>query len=183
MDYAISKLPGSDTMSYLVEKSFPFSFHAMQSDAAPEPDASQQLVFALLECVADSQGLVRSEEKSSDIERLEHKINLVIFLLNNLIQPSQVRPESHMLRLSADSIAWQGETRLPEGQLIAIELYLHPMISVPLRCVARVGVQEGDWCTAILSGLTEEGMSTWSKWVFRQHRYQVAQSREQVQSA
>ena len=171
-------------MSYLVEKSFPFSYQAAPSDAAPEPaDASQQLVFALLECVSDSQGLVRSEEKSSDIERLEHKVNLVIFMLNNLIQPSQVRPESHLLRLSADSIAWQSETRLPEGQLIAIELYLHPMLSLPLRCVARVGTPQDGWLSATLSGLTEEGMSTWSKWVFRQHRHQVAQAREQAQPA
>lgn len=170
-------------MSYLVEKSFPFSFQTVTSDAVPEPDATQQLVFALLECVADGQGLVRNEEKSSDIERLEHKINLLIFMLNNLIQPSQVRPESHLLRLSADCIAWQSETPLPEGQLIAIELYLHPMISLPLRCIARASIQQDGWMSATLSGLSEEGMSTWSKWVFRQHRHQVAQAREQVQSA
>ena len=170
-------------MSYLVEKSFPFSYQAAPSDSAPEPDASQQLVFALLECVADSQGLILSEEKSSDIERLEHKVNLVIFMLNSLIQPSQRRPELQLLRLSADSIAWQSETPLPEGQLITIELYLHPMISLPLRCVARVGTLHDGWLSASLSGLSEEGMATWSKWVFRQHRHQVAQARERAQSA
>ena len=169
-------------MSFLVENSYPFAWHAVQTDTVPEPDAMQPLVFALLECAGEPRAaLDQSEEKASDIERLEQKINLVIFMLNNLLQSTHARPESQRLRLAADSIAWQNATPFPAGQLLSIELYLHPMITLPLRCYARTTTHAQGWTTASLAGLSEEGMSAWSKWVFRQHRQQVAQVREQGQ--
>jgi len=168
-------------MSHLVEKALPFSAQAVQSDTLHEPDFMNQLVFALLECMGDNLNLARSEEKTSEIERLDHKINLVIFMLNNLVQPSQSRPAAHLLRLGADSLAWQSEDSLREGQLMLIELYLSPTLSLPLRCHVRIGAQQDGWITASFSGLAEDERSAWSKWVFRQHRHMVAQSREQAQ--
>jgi hypothetical protein len=131
--------------------------------------------------MGDNLSLARSEEKSSEIERLDHKINLVIFMLNNLIAPSHTRPAAHVLRLGADSIAWQSEESLRTGQLMLIELYLTPTLSLPLRCHVRIDTQQDGWVTASLSGLAEDERAAWSKWVFRQHRQMVAQSREQGQ--
>ena len=168
-------------MSYLVEKSFPFSSHVVSTDTANDPDAMQQMVFALLECLGDTGSLLRSEEKTSDLERLEHKIDLLIFMLNNLIQPSQVRPAAQLLRLTADSIAWQHSEPLSAGRHVIIELYLHPRVAMPLRCEARIEHQEQGWTYASLAGLSEEAQSAWSKWVFRQHRHQIALAREQEQ--
>lgn len=168
-------------MSHLVEKAFPFSVQAVQSDTVHEADFMNQLVFALLECMGDNLSLARGEEKSSDIERLDHKINLVIFMLNNLIQPSQTRPAAHLLRLGADSLAWQSEEALREGQRMLITLYLSPSLSLPLCCHVRITGQEDGWVTADLAGLAEDERTAWSKWVFRQHRQMVAQTREQAQ--
>jgi hypothetical protein len=168
-------------MSHLVEKAFPFSAQAVQADTLHAADFMNQLVFALLECMGDNLSLARGEEKSSDIERLDHKINLVIFMLNNLIQPSQTRPAAHLLRLGADSLAWQSEAPLREGQRLLIELYLSPSLSLPLRCHVRIDAQKDGWVTAGLVGLAEDERAAWSKWVFRQHRQSIAQSREQEQ--
>ena len=165
-------------MNYLVEKNLPFSYRPVAAETSCDTGTMNQLVFALIECIGDGIGLPQVQDLASDTQRLEHKLNLVMFMLNYLIKPTQDRPATCLLRLGSDSIAWQAETPLAQEQIVLIELYLEPMLSLPLQCCARIIGQQEGWCMAQLTGLTEEGMSVWSKWVFRQHRQFVAHSRE-----
>ncbi len=166
-------------MSCLIEKQLPFS---CQVKVASERDGyaeQNDLVFALLECLAEGVSIQRHQDFSSDMQRLEHKLNLVIFMMNNLLQPVQSRPEPQTLRLDTESIAWPCANKYAMGTKVHIELYLHPMIPIPLVCTVQVEACQDGWCRASLLGLSEDAMSSWSRWVFRQHRQFVAQSREQ----
>lgn len=166
-------------MSCLVEKQLPFS---CQVDVVSRHDGSAEnndLVFALLECLAEGVNIQRHQDFNSDMQRLEHKLNLVIFMMNNLLQPVQSRPDLQTLRLDTESITWPNEIKHAVGTKVHIELYLHPMIPIPLVCAVEVQACQDGWCRASLLGLSEDAMSSWSRWVFRQHRQFVAQSREQ----
>lgn len=166
-------------MRYLVEKNLPFSCQVMTGSSNFKTEPMNHLVFALLECFGENVGLPQSGvETGSDIERLEHKLNLVLFMLNNLIQPNLSRPAVQLLRLGTDSVSWQTSVSLNSGQTVLLELFLHPMLSLPLQCCAEVIELEEGWCTASLTGLTEQDKTVWSRWVFRQHRHFVAHSRE-----
>lgn len=166
-------------MSCLVEKQLPFS---CQADVVSQHDSfaeNNDLVFALLECLAEGVNIQRHQDFSSDMQRLDHKLNLVIFMMNNLLQPVQSRPDLQTLRLDTESISWPCASKHAVDTKLRIALYLHPMIPIPLTCTVQVEQCQDGWCRARLLGLSEDAMSSWSRWVFRQHRQFVAQSREQ----
>lgn len=165
-------------MACLIEKKLPFSYCAGADNSVDISIVSNDLVFALLECLADGVNIRRQQDMATDTERLEHKLNLVIFMMNSLLQPMQMRPASVTLRLDTESIAWQTSTEFEPRSTVHIEIYLHPMIPLPLRCPVRILECQHGWCHAQLHALSDEALSSWSRWVFREHRHVIALSRE-----
>jgi len=165
-------------MACLIEKQLPFSCHLPASSDFTQA-GNNDLVFALLECLVEGINIQRQQDFGSDIERLEHKLNLVIFMMNNLVQPAHSRPAPRLLRLDTDSIAWQSDTAYQHGATLHITLFLHPMLPIPLQCAVCVEDYQDGWCHARLQGLSEDALASWSRWVFRQHRHLIAQTREQ----
>ncbi len=184
-------------MSYLVEKEFAFTCDpltttgASTSPSLPDSDPSPSNlysniynvsstfpVFALLDSLTDYIHNLGDQDLKSDNDRVENKLNLIIFLLNNLVGSQKTKPSLQRLRLSAEGLAWQDKRSFHEGQVILIHLYPDEVMNVPLVCQVIVTQKNKSWYHATLNGLSEDEMSAWSKWVFRLHRFQVSQARQ-----
>jgi len=148
-------------------------------DSGPRLFPANQVAFTLLEQF-NEQGIQRENDFDSDIQRLEHKMNLIIQLLGQMMASQQTRPAAVELKLGADFIAWYEPEATPSDEFI-IELYLSEEIALPVQ--ARVVVDELDngWCQARFEGLSYEEQSAWERWVFRQHRRNIANKREHIQ--
>jgi hypothetical protein len=165
-------------MTSLVEKTFPFTCREIHGECTADLSSGNDLLFALLECIAEGIHIRRQQDFGSDTERLEHKLNLVIFMLNNVVQPPHTRPDSRLLRLETDAISWQSERVFEASTCVYLEIFLDPMLPIPLRSILRIETCRDGWCRAPLTDFSDEALSSWSRWVFRQHRQQIAMARE-----
>jgi hypothetical protein len=139
------------------------------------------IAYSLLEQTTHQQ-ITRDTDFDTDIQRLEHKLNLVIQMLGQLMQTEQSRPEPHKLRLAAETIAWQYPSA-QIGQRYIITLFLYDSIAVPIQALVEVIDVTSEWCTARFVSQATDEQSAWERWVFSQHRRQVAQNREHVSHA
>ena len=134
------------------------------------------IAYSLLEQTGQ-QVIARDNDFDSDIQRLDHKIDLVIQMLGQLIKTQQTRPASTLLRLGAETIAWQNP-QAKVGQEYLITLFLFEAIAVPIQALVRITELDGEWCTAQFVSQSADEQSAWERWVFRQHRRQVAHTRD-----
>ncbi len=160
-------------MSFLVETTLPFHVTTDTAQVA----SFNHVAFSLLEYLGDGNRL-QQNEANSDIQRLEHKVDLLLFLLSQFMQQQQKPPAAQTLRLNSDSISWQTSEQFEVGQLVSITLYVHHTIPVPLCCQLEIVEQDTHWVFGRLHNLAEEDMAAWSRWVFRQHRRTVAMNKQ-----
>jgi hypothetical protein len=118
----------------------------------------------------------RDQENSSDIERIEAKLDLALNLLAKLLSQHAARPESRPASLSAAVIEWlDGGAQAPAtGSDILISLYIHPQLAQPLLLPAKVRssqpVAGGTRVAAEFTRLSEEVGDWLERTVFRNHR-------------
>lgn len=164
-----------EAMSYLVEITAAFEFQPLISDQ-PLYRGDNAIAFALLEQYSDTP-IARDREPETELQHLDHKLNLIIQMLGQMMQASQSRPPLHLLRLGADFVAWQ-QSQLQAGSQGTIELYLFDEMVLPIKAQVEIFQVTDGWSYARFSGPGEEALSAWERWVFRQHRRAVAQQRE-----
>lgn len=110
-----------------------------------------------------------------DIFRVEAKLDLLTSLVTRLLDKYELVPPLAAVTLTARSFHWHG-SMLPAdaGRSGIIELYVHPLVAAPLRLPARIekpGV-------AVLAELPPMMRNALEKFLFRQHRRQVAEHRQ-----
>ena len=99
-------------MSFLVEIKCPFAWKLCPAGDATSEFPLNNIAYTLLE-ETGHQGIARENDFDSEIQRLEHKINLVIQMLGQLMQSKQSRPDKVLLRLGAETIDWQNPQAQP----------------------------------------------------------------------
>ncbi|WP_026279781.1 PilZ domain-containing protein [Thioalkalivibrio sp. ALJ16] len=143
-----------------------------------DPVLAQRLIESL-DLFDDSQSRAVSpheEEGAPEVQRLEHKLDLLLHLVAESLHPE--RPDPVAVTISARGIV------LPEGTLPEdcdrVEIYLSRLLPQP--CVLGVetpttrGAQQFTRWTGI-DGPLEEAIG---RWIFRLHRREVAEKRQKV---
>lgn len=110
-----------------------------------------------------------------DMFRLEAKVDLLTSLVTRLLTHYEMVPPLAAVTLTARTFHWHGKVLSAEpGQSGIIELYVHPLVAAPLRLPARIesaGVASlGEMSQPVRNGL--------EKFLFRQHRRQIAVHRQ-----
>ena len=165
-------------MSFLVETTCPFSWKPWSADDGVAEFPLNHLAYTLLE-EAGHQSVAGEKDSDSDLQRLEHKLNLVIQMLGQMMHSQQPRPEAVPLRLGAETIAWQNPSA-KSGQRYVETQFLYRSITMPIQALVEVIEQDQDWCIARFVSAAPEEQSAWEHWVFRQHRRQIAHARTAV---
>lgn len=133
------------------------------------------IAYSLLE-QASHQAIARDSDVDSELQRLEHKIDLVIQMLGNLQQSRQTRPKAITLKLGAETIAWQ-VPELAIGQHCMVTLFLSEAIAIPIQAHVEIIERDGEWCVARFVSQSPDEQTAWEHWVFRLHRRQIATAR------
>ncbi len=167
-------------MSFLVEIKCPFAWKLCSADDGMNEFPLNNIAYTLLE-ETGHHGIARENDFDSEIQRLEHKINLVIQMLGQMMQSKQSRPDKVLLRLGAETIDWQNPQAQP-GERYLVSLYLYESVAVPIQAYVDIIEKQGEWCSARIVPLSTDEQSAWERWVFRQHRRQVANTRAHTSS-
>ncbi len=110
-----------------------------------------------------------------DLFRLEAKLDLLTSLVTRLLDKYELVPPLAAVKLTARSFHWHGSMLPSEaGRSGIIEIYVHPLVAAPLRLPARIE-QAG---SAVLAEQPQVMRNALEKFLFRQHRRQVAGSRQ-----
>lgn len=167
----------------LLERSLPLTWTREESVVVSVNPAQNRIVFGLLDNLDESLTSAPDSETSGELQRIEAKLNVITQILGLLLQDRQSPHEAVMLRFSNDSLAWQVTTPAPPvGALLQISLYPEGNLPVALSFTARVLAVEDGWMEVDMHGLSEDEQAIWSRWVFRQHRRQIATARNRLAS-
>jgi hypothetical protein len=134
------------------------------------------IAYSLLD-QTEQLAIKRDNDFDSEVHRLEHKLDLVIQMLGQLLHTQQTRPASVLLRLGAETIAWR-HPAAKVGEQYRVTLFLYESIALPVQAIVEIKDVEEDWCTAQFVSQSSDEQSAWERWVFRQHRRQVAHNRD-----
>ncbi len=143
---------------------------------------TERNVRVLQACAAIEEhgGSDKPEEPSPDVQRLDLKINLLLDLVGQLLVSNHPRPTGVPIRFNALGAIWRGATPLPEaGTQGVAEIYLRDFLPDPLRLVGRItSVTPDGQIKARFNPPNETIADLMEKLIFRQHRRQVAGSRQ-----
>lgn len=113
------------------------------------------------------------EPVTVEIERLHHKMDMVLELLSTLLRQSVALPPVAAAWITPAGIRWQSGGAPPPGSLVLLEIHLHPGLPSPLRWPATVDAS-GD---ALFQPLGEACALEMERHVFVRHRRSVADAR------
>lgn len=166
-------MPGS----ILLERHLPLSWSMLPQQVGAADSAHNQLVFTLLD-KQEEPALHKPEgETGAEWARVDAKLNVIMQLLGQLLQARQPLPPSVAIRFTSDTLAWQVTQAPPPGSLLQVAIYPETYLPLAVNFVARVQANAENWMEVDMHGLSEEQLAIWSRWIFRQHRRQIAQNR------
>lgn len=124
-----------------------------------------------------------------ELKRQDLKIRLVLELLSMLLVQNKMMPEPGHVRFSSDTFSVPLDSQvlpadaspeLPEGKLYKLSLYVDPGLPRPLILYAEAtsGAEAG-WQDFSLLQIRQSLQDVLEKFIFRQHRRIVAQTRKQ----
>jgi hypothetical protein len=146
-----------------------------------------QTIYLLEESIVDSSDGQSGQENA--LLRLEHKVNVLMGMVSQLLMQQLQMPEKYWLRLNAYAMEWcepvpssPATSSLPlPGQTLLVTLYLHVALPQPVRLIGEVKqVESGDDGSLVrlqLQGLGDSTRNALEKFVFRHHRRAIAQTR------
>jgi len=121
---------------------------------------------------------------SSDLGRVEFKLNLLLDMVAQLVERETTMPESVPVTLGSAAIEWSSITPPREGALLELSLYLHHKYPQPFIVIGQVlsikAIEGGGGKYLIrlaFEAMSDAIQSGLEKLIFRQHRRSIAQSR------
>lgn len=121
---------------------------------------------------------------SADLSRIEFKINLLLDLVTRLVVGEAEIPEAVPVTLGSAGIEWLAPQVPQADSLLELSLYLHRQYPRPFVVIGRVcgvnlmGDVDGNYQIRLafepMRDLVQSGLE---KFIFRQHRRSIAQSR------
>jgi hypothetical protein len=118
----------------------------------------------------------------ADLARLEFKLDVLLATLGRLLARESAMPATVPVRMYAGGIEWLArEACPPSGAHGRLTLYVNPVFPQPLVLHGRVTGHRSDpqglWTQFAFTGLSPPVVDLLERFVFRQHRRQVAESR------
>lgn len=139
------------------------------------------------------QNLLLHDEASQDVEeiekgaaqehfkRLETKLDLLLSLVAEMIAERRRLPREHLLSLAASGlrVSTQADelTRLSDGDLLRLRIYLDPQIPRPFDICGHIVAVQASGFVLRFCQLEPHLQDLLDKWVFRHHRRAIASSR------
>jgi hypothetical protein len=138
-----------------------------------------QTISALEESVERN---VDEAERGSEIARLELKLNILLDLVSEIASRNLELPPQRVVRLCADRLLWPDDGYYRAGEALRVDLYLQPGYPRPLQLLGVLSEQrhqEGEsvWAQIELSQPEEMMTDAMERFIFRQHRRQIALQR------
>ncbi|NTV96874.1 MAG: hypothetical protein HGA75_15910 [Thiobacillus sp.] len=155
---------------FAVATALPFAWQAGQ------PSASTSHGSLLLLRVVNMLDAGEIESDRSH-ERVEARLDLMLYWLGQQLFGDQAAPATVPLRLEAGSIAWPADS-LPASEEVILSLHIHPAMAAPLRLAGHVTGMAGGHVMAKLQFDSEELSDAWTQWLFRRHRRAVHEARQ-----
>jgi len=131
-----------------------------------------------------AEGLEEEHDPTHALRRLESKVDLILDILSALARVQNLLPGEREIRLSAKGIGWMlgtDEVAPATADWVAVKLYLEPHYPQGLEVIGRIqnvhprrGAHE---VVMVFEGLGDKVEEVLTKYIFRQHRQQVALDR------
>jgi hypothetical protein len=117
---------------------------------------------------------------AAEISRLDHKLNLLLELVGQLVATSHSRPPVLAVRLNVLGASWiAGDTTPAIGTLGMLELHLRSFLVDPLSLFARVeSVYENRHVEIRFEAMSKTVADHMERLIFRHHRRRVAGARQ-----
>jgi hypothetical protein len=116
-----------------------------------------------------------SNEMLHEIRRLENKVDLALDLIMDLVSKSSPQPPSTHVRFNEYGLEWQGVSGLAAGSKVLISLYLNPRFPRPLFLTGTL--LQRDPNIVEFDEMPETINDYLTRFIFRQHRRQIARQR------
>jgi Atypical PilZ domain, cyclic di-GMP receptor len=168
------------------EDVLPIGWRALSKplDMAAVSALTERNIRTLLVCATiEEQGPVeKAEDKSlhsTDLLRLEVKMNLVLELMGQLLAAQQPRPRPVSVRFNALGANWRATTPPRVGEQGLLDIYLRECLAQPLTLIANVTHVSVEGVVKV--AFTPPGEATADlieKLAFRRHRRHVAGVRQ-----
>lgn len=113
------------------------------------------------------------EPVTVEIERLHHKMDLVLEMMSVLLRQARPLPPVVAVRITPAGLRWQAGEAPPAGSLVLLEMHLHPGLPSPLLWPGRM-TASGD---ALFEPIGEACALEMERYVFVRHRRSVADAR------
>lgn len=164
------------------EESFALGFSA--ENISDLDQSAAEVLTAIIALEQMSYEHVDNDNKglSSEIHRLEQKLDFITELLAKVLQSQQQKLEKNSIKMSAENIFWQSNLSLKEGDFCLLSIYLSQKYPSPLQLPVKVISLAGSESeTKYLCGqvlLTDEiVIDDLTRLVFLYHRRQIARNR------
>ncbi len=140
--------------------------------------------------MVDEQPVIEHDEElsalSQELQRIDHKLNLVLELLSQTLRSWRNLPDPVAVRITSGGVQWESGEELPEGAAILLKLYMSPVFPNPFIVGGTVQPThtegERSWSTVRFGPLDAQVLELLEKVVFRQHRRQIARQRSRKQA-
>lgn len=123
-------------------------------------------------------------ERTQELTRVERKLDLLLELVSEWIRTNRDQPPQVAVTLGAEAVSWlqEAESPLPEQQ-VWISLQIDQRLPAPLRLPARVVSVEAERnCHRVMvrfENISDTTAELLEKFIFRQHRREIARMRAQ----
>jgi len=138
-------------------------------------DANVSLLDAVM--IMDMPASLENDDRdvsSLELHRLQAKVDLLVSMVSRLLSYHEHQPVPVMVSLTASRVTWQGVLPVQPGDVGIMDVYVHPMALSPLQLPVVIR----DASSAEIQGLQPVALNAFEKFLFRQHRRQVAGARQ-----
>ncbi|MCW9023768.1 MAG: PilZ domain-containing protein [Gammaproteobacteria bacterium] len=119
--------------------------------------------------------------QKTELQHIDAKLNLLLGLVTQLLNHDQAMPEFQTIKFSIDGIEWYDKSKPELQQTLLLDIYLdtenHHALKLPATVENISTVDSGYMVKTRFLPLSEEVKNHLEKWIFRQHRREVAQAR------
>ncbi len=171
------------------EDRIPLRWKILQSPLPParqsQLDQQNEEMLAFIATLEEHKGDVADDEHDAyrqELQRVEHKVNLLLDMVGQLLARQTDMPESVPVRLGPGAIEWHAADAPAEGHRLLLEIFISQQYPKPLVFVGQVReVEPQDHAMRIVAEFEEGGESVThalEKLIFRHHRRLVAHARK-----
>lgn len=143
-------------------------------------NSQNEILLNAMRAFQDRTEVEEGDYLANEIRRIDQKLSLVLELVGTLLQFAQKTPDPRFVELDSSSLKVQPlkSEQVQQGQHLhfRIDIYLDAMVPKPLRLFALLEQSDSSGLSRFrFLGLSQGVQDGLDRYLFRQHRRQVAQ--------